>query len=106
MRPKFMRLSRIFPEIRRAARQRERFDRDAAKIESWVSVNQLRFARNNIRKLVFTVLRDFEEYSRRAFLSEIHSRWGSLIDVGECVDEYRYRQEAKALMRSLGRSRD
>jgi hypothetical protein len=103
---KRMRLSQIFPEIKKAARQRARFEREAAKIDSFLSVNEIRVARNVTRSLIFTVIRDFEEYSRRAYLSQIHSRWGSLIDVGGCVDEYRYKQEAKAMMRSLGRSRD
>jgi hypothetical protein len=103
---KRMRLSQIFPEIKKAARQRERFDREVAKIDSFVSVNEIRVARNITRALICTVLRDFEEYLRGMYLSEIRSRWGALIDVGECVDEYRYRQEAKAVMRSLGRSRD
>jgi hypothetical protein len=103
---KRMKLSQIFPEIKKAERQRARFDREAAKVDSFLSVNKIRVARNLTRSLIFTVLRDFENYSRRAYLSQIHSRWGTLIDVGECVDEYRYKQEAKVLMRSLGRSRD
>ena len=80
--PKRMRLSRIFPEIKKAARQRARFDREAARIESWIAVDNVRVARTVTRGLIFTVLRDFDECSRHIFLSEIHRCWGSVIDVG------------------------
>ena len=92
-----MRLSRIFPEIKRAVRERNRFDEAAANIEMAVRNNNWPSARFHAGALVRLIVDRFSIDFEERYLAEVHQRWGHFVDVRAIVSDFRYRREQKRL---------
>jgi hypothetical protein len=97
MRRRFMRLSHIFPEIKRAERERKRFDEAAAKSDIAVLNNKVASAQFAAATLVRMIVDRFSDEFQKRYLAEVRERWGHLVDVEAIDSDYRYRREQKRL---------
>jgi hypothetical protein len=95
MKRKFMRLSQIFPELKRAARERQRFDQVAGKVDRAILSGNWTRAESDVRELFYRILKYFDEDMRDRYFAEALERWGRTIPAHAVLDDCRYRLERK-----------
>src|SRR5205823_6093670 len=103
---RFMRLSRIFPEIKRAVREHNRFDEAAAKIHAAALNNNLVSAEFHAVTLVRMIADRFSIDFEERYLAEVHQRWGHFVDVQAIVSDFGIGVNKSAFATRNGSSHD